>query len=184
MAYLLLQGGRVIDPANGIDKEPLDVLLQGGKVVEVGENLQFPQEGQVFDATNSIVCPGLIDMHTHSFPGGTVLGVDPDEWSLKRGVTTVVDAGSTGEAYTRSMTALAETIHLYEAIDILECFATDNTLYWQYLLKPFHYTGAGNFDAFLSYAKTRKTQILFFLHASRIGLEKAGCASDKGIVIV
>ena len=93
---VLLKGGRVIDPANEVDQEPLDVLIQRGTVAEVGVNLRLPEGGQVFDATNSIVCPGLIDMHVHCFSGGTALGIDPDKWSLKRGVTTVVDAGSAG----------------------------------------------------------------------------------------
>ena len=96
MEAILLKGGHVVDPANEVDKEPLDVLLQGGKIAEIGENLQVPPGSQVFDATDSIVCPGLIDMHVHCFPGGTVIGIDPDKWSLKRGVTTVVDAGSAG----------------------------------------------------------------------------------------
>lgn len=94
---ILLKGGRVIDPANHLDKEPCDVLLDGKVVIEVGEHLQVPDEGcQVFNACGCLVCPGLVDLHVHCFPGGSVLGVDPDEWCLKRGVTTVVDAGSSG----------------------------------------------------------------------------------------
>ena len=93
---VLLKGGQVIDPANEVNRVPLDVLLEGKKVIKVGEDIQLPEGGQVFDATGCLVCPGLIDVHVHCFPGGTLLGVDPDEWCLKRGVTTVVDAGSTG----------------------------------------------------------------------------------------
>lgn len=93
---LLLRGGHVIDPANEIDKEPYDVLLAGNKVLDVGEDIQLLGGGQVFDASGCLVCPGLVDLHVHCFPGGTLLGVDPDEWCLKRGVTTVVDAGSAG----------------------------------------------------------------------------------------
>ena len=96
MSFILLKGGRVIDPANEVNREPFDVLLDGKKVIKVGEDIQLPEGGQVFDATGCLVCPGLIDVHVHCFPGGTLLGVDPDEWCLKRGVTTVVDAGSTG----------------------------------------------------------------------------------------
>lgn len=95
--YLLLKGGHVVDPANEIDKEPFDVLLDGNKVIKLGEDLQLPEGGEIFDATGCLVCPGLIDLHVHCFPGGTLLGVDPDEWCLKRGVTTVVDAGSAGK---------------------------------------------------------------------------------------
>lgn len=96
MAYLL-KGGRVIDPANSINEEPLDVLIEKGKITKVGKDLQeLPLDCQVVDISGCIVCPGLIDMHVHCFPGGTLLGIDPDRWSLVRGVTTVVDAGSAG----------------------------------------------------------------------------------------
>ena len=94
--FVLLKGGRVIDPAFELDQEPCDVLLDGKKVLKVGKGIQLPDGGQVFDASGCLVCPGLVDLHVHCFPGGTLLGVDPDEWCLKRGVTTVVDAGSAG----------------------------------------------------------------------------------------
>ena len=93
---VLLKGGRVIDPGNGLDKEPCDVLIDGRHIIEVGEDIQLPEGGQLFNASGCLVCPGLVDMHVHCFPVGTLLGVDPDEWCLKRGVTTVVDAGSAG----------------------------------------------------------------------------------------
>ena len=100
---VLLKGGRVIDPANQLDREPCDVLLDGKVVIEVGEDLQAPDEGcEVFNASGCLVCPGLVDLHVHCFPGGSVLGVDPDEWCLKRGVTTVVDAGSSGREGSRN----------------------------------------------------------------------------------
>ena len=94
---VLLKGGHVIDPSNGLNKEPCDVLIDGKQIVKVEEDIQLPEGGQLFDASGYLVCPGLIDMHVHCFPGGTLLGVDPDEWCLKRGVTTVVDAGSAGK---------------------------------------------------------------------------------------
>ena len=59
----LIKGGRVIDPANKIDKIA-DVLVEDGKIAAVGENL--PSEGaEVFEAEGKIVSPGLIDMHVH-----------------------------------------------------------------------------------------------------------------------
>ena len=93
---MLLKRGHVIDPSNGLDKEPCDVLVNGNQIVKVEEDIQLPEGVQLFDASGCFVCPGLIDLHVHCFPGGTLLGVDPDEWCLKRGVTTVVDAGSAG----------------------------------------------------------------------------------------
>jgi len=97
--FTLIRNGLVIDPANGLEKCPLDVLLKGDKVAAVGESLGsdlLRDELEVFDASGCIVCPGLVDLHIHGFPGGSVLGIDPDQWCLKRGVTTVVDAGSAG----------------------------------------------------------------------------------------
>ncbi|WP_196604131.1 dihydroorotase [Pectinatus haikarae] len=61
---LLLKGGRVIDPANGIDKTA-DVLIEDGKIEQVSKNIQADNAVQVIDVSGKIVTPGLIDMHTH-----------------------------------------------------------------------------------------------------------------------
>ena len=93
---VLIKNGRVIDPANGIRQQPLDILLLDGKVASVAADIQPLTECDVFDASGYLVCPGLVDLHLHCFPTGTALGIDPDERCLARGVTTVVDAGSAG----------------------------------------------------------------------------------------
>ena len=95
---VLIKNGQVIDPANGIRQQPLDVLLLDGKVANVGTDIQplAERDCDVFDASGYLVCPGLVDLHVHCFPSGSVLGIDPDERCLARGVTTVVDAGSAG----------------------------------------------------------------------------------------
>ncbi len=59
---LLIKGGRVVDPANGLDGIA-DVLIEKGKVAKVGKNIKTSAE--VFDAKGKIVCPGLIDIHVH-----------------------------------------------------------------------------------------------------------------------
>ena len=59
----LIKGGRVIDPANAIDKIA-DVLVEDGKIAAVGENLSA-DGAEVFEAEGKIVAPGLIDMHVH-----------------------------------------------------------------------------------------------------------------------
>ena len=60
---ILIRGGRVIDPKNGIDKVA-DVLVKDGRIAEIGENLAC--EGvKVMDAAGKVVAPGLIDMHCH-----------------------------------------------------------------------------------------------------------------------
>lgn len=62
---LLIKGGRVIDPAAGLDLEPADVLVQEGKIAGVGRNLHAPAGARVVDASGKIVSPGLVDMHVH-----------------------------------------------------------------------------------------------------------------------
>lgn len=61
---LLIKGGRVIDPAQGIDGT-LDVLVADGRIKEVGKGLAAPAGAETIDATGLIVAPGLIDMHVH-----------------------------------------------------------------------------------------------------------------------
>ncbi|MEO8276170.1 MAG: dihydroorotase [Thermoanaerobaculia bacterium] len=63
---ILLTGGRLIDPARGIDGA-FDVVLDGGKVSAVGErgSLSVPDGGRTIDVTGKVVCPGLIDIHVH-----------------------------------------------------------------------------------------------------------------------
>ncbi len=60
---LLVKGGRVIDPANELD-DIMDVLIENGSIIEIGINID-PEDGDVIDASNMIVCPGFIDMHVH-----------------------------------------------------------------------------------------------------------------------
>jgi dihydroorotase len=91
IADLVLRGGRVIDPSQGIDAVR-DVAFADGRVREVGTNLQATT---IKDVSGSIVTPGLIDLHTHVYWGGTSLGVDPVALA-RGGCTTLVDTGSAG----------------------------------------------------------------------------------------
>ena len=93
MFDLVLKGGRVIDPARGID-EVLDVGFADGKVAELGPSLGEAKATR--DVSKRIVVPGLIDLHTHVYWGGTSLGVDPDAYAKSSGITTLIDAGSAG----------------------------------------------------------------------------------------
>src|SRR5262249_7557818 len=92
---LLLKAGRVIDPARGIDGVA-DVAFADGKVVEVGKNLRPGPGVDSRDVTGKIVTPGLIDLHTHVYWGGTSLGVATEPLARRSGTTTFIDAGSAG----------------------------------------------------------------------------------------
>ena len=59
----LIKNGRVIDPANGMDKIA-DVLVEDGKIAAIGENLTA-KDAEIIDASDKVVTPGLIDMHVH-----------------------------------------------------------------------------------------------------------------------
>ena len=94
MTDLVLKGGRIIDPANGRD-EIADIAFADGKVAAIGRDLSSVG-GRVVDVAGRIVTPGLIDLHTHVYWGGTSLGVDAAEIARKSGTATFVDAGSSG----------------------------------------------------------------------------------------
>ncbi len=91
---LVLKGGRVIDPSQELDAIA-DVAFKDGKVVAVGHALK-PGGAAVRDVSGRIVTPGLIDLHTHVYWGGTSLGIDAEEFCRTSGVTTAVDTGSAG----------------------------------------------------------------------------------------
>jgi dihydroorotase len=90
---LILKNGRVIDPASGLDRV-VDIAFAGGKVAGIGD--QLGEASETRDVTSLIVAPGLIDLHTHVYWGGTSLGIDADEFCRRDGVTTCVDTGSAG----------------------------------------------------------------------------------------
>lgn len=92
---LLIKGGRVMDPAQGLDDQR-DIAFLDGRVAAIAENISEDSARQVRHANGHIVMPGLIDFHTHVYWGGTSLGVDAEEMALRSGTTTFVDAGSAG----------------------------------------------------------------------------------------
>lgn len=63
MKNIIFKNGRVIDPKNNIDKK-LDLLVADGKIAKVSDNIE-ESDAQIIDATNKIIAPGFIDMHTH-----------------------------------------------------------------------------------------------------------------------
>ena len=95
MYDLLLKGGNVIDPAQDL-RGALDVAVEDGKIARVAANIPKSEARRVVDIPGKTVTPGLIDLHTHVFDGVAANGVHPDIAGVHAGVTTVVDAGSSG----------------------------------------------------------------------------------------
>lgn len=91
---LVLAGGRVVDPSQSIDRVA-DVAFADGKVAAIGEGLSASALA-VHDCASRLVTPGLIDLHTHVYWGGTSLGVDAPALARSGAVTTFVDTGSAG----------------------------------------------------------------------------------------
>lgn len=92
---LILKGARVIDPSQNHDGI-CDVAFADGRVSGFGRDLPAGPGTQVRDMEGAIVTPGLIDLHTHVYWGGTSLGIDADAFCRTSGVTTSVDTGSAG----------------------------------------------------------------------------------------
>lgn len=95
MYDLVIRNGKLIDPAQGIDAEK-DVGITGGRVAAVLEPGTEAAAKHTLDVRGLYVVPGLIDLHVHVFSGVTHYGIDVDPTCLARGVTTVLDAGSSG----------------------------------------------------------------------------------------
>jgi dihydroorotase len=104
---MLIKGGHVIDPKNKIDGK-MDVAIKDGKIFQVAADIPASSAKKTVNASGLYVSPGFIDMHVHVFAGteeqsftgfGITNGfgsVVPDDFTFRSGVTTVVDAGSSG----------------------------------------------------------------------------------------
>ena len=99
---LLIKGGHVIDPKNGISGVR-DVAIANGKIAEVAADIPASKAVKVVDAKGLYVTPGLVDIHVHVYAGTGKRGayngdnsIYPDGFTFRAGVTTVVDAGCSG----------------------------------------------------------------------------------------
>jgi dihydroorotase len=95
MYDLLIRGGRVIDPATGLDGSA-DVAIAEGRIAVVAPDIDPGAAAASIDAVGQIVTPGLVDLHTHIYWGVTYWGIEADPVAARSGVTTWVDAGSAG----------------------------------------------------------------------------------------
>ena len=92
---LILTGGRVIDPSQGVDRIT-SVAFADGKVSAIGDDIEAGPSTEMRDVSGRIVSPGLIDLHTHVYWGGTSVGIDAEAFCRTSGVTTAIDTGSAG----------------------------------------------------------------------------------------
>lgn len=91
---ILIKNGRVIDPAGNRD-ETADIAVRNGKIAAVEQGGEL-HAAYVIDAEGCLVVPGLIDYHEHINFKATDVGIPPDLATLPKGVTSVVDCGSSG----------------------------------------------------------------------------------------
>ncbi|HVY73327.1 MAG TPA: amidohydrolase/deacetylase family metallohydrolase [Puia sp.] len=99
---LLIRNGHLIDPKNQRDGV-MDIAISEGKVAKIDEHIPAEQAKKVVDAGGLYVIPGIIDIHTHVFVGSKpetfadgFSSLSPDDFTFRSGVTTVVDAGTSG----------------------------------------------------------------------------------------
>jgi dihydroorotase len=92
---LLLKGGHVIDPKTSLSRH-MDVAVKEGCIAAVERDIPAVEAAQVVDVSGHYVTPGLIDIHVHVYPQWAELGVVADGQSFSSGVTTMVDAGTSG----------------------------------------------------------------------------------------
>lgn len=93
MKAFMIKNGLLVSPANGYRRDKRDILVRDGRIAEIAG--QINADLPVIDASECIVTPGLIDIHTHCYPKA-FLGLPPDVLGIERGATTIVDAGSSG----------------------------------------------------------------------------------------
>lgn len=96
MTYdVVIKNGTVIDPAQGVHAKK-DIAVAGGKIAAVEDHVSDNDTHDVIEADGLLVTPGLVDLHVHVWWGVAHLAVEADPSCLYRGVTTAIDAGSSG----------------------------------------------------------------------------------------
>lgn len=99
---ILIKNGQLIDPKNQLN-EKMDVAITSDRIAKIAADIPISQAKRVVDATGLYVVPGLIDIHAHLFVGpqsntfaNGFSSVSPDDFTFRSGVTTIVDAGTSG----------------------------------------------------------------------------------------
>src|SRR5436190_13354006 len=117
---LLIKGGEVLDPSQKL-RGMRDIGIRNGVVESVQADIPAERALRVINASGKLVTPGLIDLHAHTFPYGSAIGIAADELVPFQGTTTAVSAGDAGAnnfaAYRRFIVASTRT-RLYAFVHI------------------------------------------------------------------
>ena len=92
---LLIKGGEVLDPSQRL-RGVRDIGIRNGIVEAVDASIPADRALRVLNASGRLVTPGLIDLHAHTFPYGSAIGIPADELVPLQGTTTAVSAGDAG----------------------------------------------------------------------------------------
>jgi dihydroorotase len=92
---LLIRGGEVLDPSQRL-RGVRDIGIRNGVVEAVAASIPAERALRVIDAAGKLVTPGLVDLHAHTFPYGSGIGIPADELIQFQGTTTLVSAGDAG----------------------------------------------------------------------------------------
>ena len=92
---LLVRNANVLDPSQNL-KGTRDIGIRYGQIESIAASIAPERAERVFDAAGRLVTPGLIDLHAHTFPYGSAIGIPADELIAQQGTTTVVSAGDAG----------------------------------------------------------------------------------------
>ena len=92
---LLVTGARVIDPSQNLDSI-MDIGIRNGRIVDIQKNLPRDKAAQQINASGKIVTPGLVDLHAHTYPQASAIGLPADELAPFTATTTYVSAGDAG----------------------------------------------------------------------------------------
>jgi dihydroorotase len=92
---LLLRNANVLDPSQGLSGKR-DIGIRYGVIEAIDANIAAERGARVMDVGGKLVTPGLIDLHAHTYPFGSAIGIPADELVAHQCTTTVVSAGDAG----------------------------------------------------------------------------------------
>jgi len=92
---MLLKNGLLLDVGSRFLYDKQDILIENGVIAKISDNIE-EHDFEVIDASGLILSPGFIDVHVHCYYGNTAIGISPDDIGVKTGVTTLIDAGTSG----------------------------------------------------------------------------------------